>query len=280
MMLNTLSAAAGVTSLTSISEQEFSLFSKLVHQRTGIRLGAEKKALLCGRLSKRLKARGVAGFGDYYQLVRQDGEKAELQTALDLITTNETYFFREPRHFELLRSLAANATKKPFRVWSAASSSGEEPYSAAMVLADTLGLSGWELFASDFSTRVLDTALAGNYPMARAQHIPQDYLKRFCLKGVGQNEGRLLIQRELRERVRFRQLNLIEPLPEQGRFDLIFLRNVLIYFDMPTKARVVRQLADTLVPGGVLVVGLSESLNGLDVGLDTIAPSMYRKGAR
>ena len=202
-----------------------------------------------------------------------------MQTAVDLLTTNETYFFREPKHFDLLRKVAtlARGRSEAFRVWSAASSSGEEAYSIAMVLEDCLPGQAWEIVGSDISTRVLDKARGGHYPMERAANIPKEYLKRFCLRGTGAQEGTLLIERGLRERVRFMQVNLNEPLPKLGMFDVVFLRNVMIYFNNETKQQIVGRILPTLKPGGHFCIGHSESLNGISDAVQALAPSIYRK---
>lgn len=261
----------------ALSDSEFVQFQQLIHRIAGISMSPAKKALVAGRLAKRLKHHGLESFGDYFRLItaRQD----ELQTAVDLLTTNETHFFREPRHFDLLREriLPEHPGGRPFRVWSAASSSGEEPYTLAMVLAETLGDAAWEVLGSDLSTRVLDQARSGQYRMERAGEIPERHLKTWCLKGVGSQAGTLLIDPALRRRVNFRQINLVEPLPNVGEFDAIFLRNVMIYFQPETKRRVVSQLLSRLRRGGWFFVGHSESLNGLADGLQGVAPSVYRK---
>jgi chemotaxis protein methyltransferase CheR len=202
-----------------------------------------------------------------------------VQTAVDLLTTNETYFFREPKHFDLLRELALSAASRSltFRVWSAASSTGEECYSIAMVLADCLGGAAWEVVGTDISSRVLERARAGHYPLERTKHIPAAYLKRFCLKGHGQQEGTLLIDRQLRSRVSFAQVNLNTELPSLGNFDLIFLRNVMIYFNADTKRSVVERVLAPLRSGGHFFIGHSESLNEISTAVRQVAPSIYRK---
>jgi chemotaxis protein methyltransferase CheR len=235
--------------------------------------------LVSGRLAKRVKQRGLNSYDEYFKLLMKNGGDGELQVAIDLLTTNETYFFREPKHFDFLRDKVLPLRKpgKPFRLWSAASSSGEEPYSLAMLLADVLGEAPWELMASDLSMRVLEKARTGLYPMERAEDIPSHYLKRFCLKGTGSQEGNFLIAKELRSRVQYRQVNLNETLPKLGEFDVIFLRNVMIYFDMETKRQVVMRMMQLLAPGGYLIIGHSESLNGVTDDLKVVVPSVYRK---
>ena len=264
---------------STLSDQEFGEFQRLIYRLAGISLSPAKKALVCGRLAKRLKHYSLDSYRDYLRLLTSGKEPAELQTALDLLTTNETYFFREPKHFEFLqqRILAERRPGSPFRVWSAACSSGEEPFTLAMVLADRLGEVPWEIVASDISTRVLERARSGLYAMERARHIPQRYLQEYCLKGVGSQEGRFLVDKRLRARVSFQQINLNETLPRLGEFDVVFLRNVMIYFNPDTKARVVERIAATLKPGGYLIIGHSESLNGVTDVLSAVRPSVYRK---
>ena len=266
-------------STIAITDQEFTQFQRFIHQVAGISLSPAKKALVCGRLGKRLQKRGLRSYGEYFRLITSGQAQAELQTAVDLLTTNETFFFREAKHFDLLRAqaLAARGGTQPFRVWSAASSTGEEAYSIAMVLADCLEDRAWEVFGSDISARVLERARAGHYVLERTTHIPQPYLKRFCLKGVGSQEGSLLIDRSLRERVRFDRINLNATLPRIGAFDVIFLRNVMIYFDADTKRQVVARLLSVLKPEGYFLVGHSESLNGISDAVESLAPAIYRK---
>lgn len=264
---------------STLSDSEFGEFQQLLQQVAGIHLSPAKKALVCGRLAKRLKHYSLSTYHDYFRLLTSGQEPAELQTALDLLTTNETYFFREPKHFEFLQQhiLPERRPGSPFRVWSAACSSGEEPFTLAMVLSDQLGEAQWEITASDISSRVLERARSGLYAMERASHIPQDYLKSYCLKGVGSQEGRFLLDKRLRSRVNFQQINLNEALPQLGAFDVVFLRNVMIYFNSDTKARVVERIAATLKPGGYLIIGHSESLNGVTDVLKSVRPSVYRK---
>jgi len=264
-----------------ISDSEFLRFQRFIFDEAGITLSDAKKALVTGRLSKRLAHHQLESFGDYFQLLQSGREPAEVQMAIDLLTTNETYFFREPKHFDFLReqALAAHARGQNFRVWSAASSSGEEAYSIAMVLADTLGMGPWEVLGTDISTRVLKDAARALYPMERARHVPGNYLHRFCLKGHGEHEGMLLIERSLRQRVHFSQVNLNTLLPELGSFDLVMLRNVMIYFSDETKQQVVQRVCATLKPGGHFLVGHSESLNSLKVSVQAVSPSIYRRPA-
>lgn len=264
--------------MPEITDSEFAQFQRFIYEAAGITLSAAKKALVCGRLGKRLHACQVGSFGEYFDLLMSGESAAELQNAVDLLTTNETYFFREPKHFERLRAEAEAAPRgAPFRVWSAAGSTGEEAYSIAMVLEDSRSGQPWEVVSSDISARVLARARAGHYPAERLQNFPLGFLRRFCLKGHGPQDGTLLVDRPLRERVRFMQVNLNEPLPQLGTFDVIFLRNVLIYFNRETKRRVVARVLEKLRPGGLLCVGHSESLVDVTHDVSMLAPSVFRK---
>jgi len=261
-----------------ISDEEFKRFQRLVLQNTGITLSDQKKALVVGRLGSRLRHRKADSFTAYYKLLQDPGESDELQTAIDLITTNETSFFREADHFNVLRDYvhSLRPVPFPFRVWSAASSSGEEAYTIAMVLSDILASAEWDVVGTDISTRVLERARKGLYPMERAATIPQDYLRRFCLKGQDRHEGLFLMSRQIRERVTFTHANLCKPLPRLGPFDVAFLRNVLIYFDLPQKKLVVEAVVNQLKPGGLLIVGHSENLTGIRGDLTVLKPTVYR----
>ncbi|WP_404362963.1 CheR family methyltransferase [Marinobacter sp.] len=260
----------------ALSEAEFSEFQRMIFAVAGIHMAASKRTMVAGRLAKRLRALQLRSYSEYWQCLRRD--PLEKQTAVDLLTTNETYFFREARHFDFLRDtiLPAHSRPQPFRVWSAACSSGEEPYTAAMVIAEVLGKTGWEILASDISTQVLAQARAGRYPLARAEKISVELLKRYCLRGIGAAEGTFMMDPSIRSRVDFRQINLNIKLPEVGMFDVIFLRNVMIYFNTETKQQIVARLAARLRPGGYLIIGHSETLNGFQNGLKAIMPSVYR----
>lgn len=262
-----------------LSNEEFNRFRSWLYDTAGISLSDAKRQLVVGRLAKRLQLHGLESYGSYFRMLTGGNHPDELQMAIDLLTTNETYFFREPKHFDYLRDniLPQVQAGRGFRVWSAASSSGQEAYTLAMVLADRFGDDPWEIIGSDLSTRVLEKARSGHYPLEQSRHIPQEYLRRYCLKGVGSQEGTFLVSKHLRNRVSFRQVNLINKLPKLGDFDLIVLRNVMIYFDAPTKRKVVSNLLPLLKPGGHLFIGHSESLNGIVDGLHLVRPAIYRK---
>jgi chemotaxis protein methyltransferase CheR len=263
----------------TLTDKEFAVCRAWLYEATAIDLPDHKRSLVASRLLKRLRARQVATFGEYFRLLQNEGEAAERQLARDLLTTNETYFFREPKHFEFLRThaLPARAADRPFRVWSAASSSGEEAYTIAMELAETLGLGvPWEVVGSDISSRVLQRAKAATYSVERAK-LPEHYLKKYCLKGIGEQKGLLRIQRSLRARVQFLSVGLHDTLPQLGRFDVIFLRNVLIYFSAQTRQEVIGRIEPLIAPNGYLFVSHSENLQGTRHGLASVQPSVYQK---
>jgi len=262
-----------------IADPVFQAIRAWIYKTAGINLSNQKKALVIGRLAQRLRHFQLGSYGEYFELLRGGEHPAEAQIAVDLLTTNETHFFREPKHFDFLRDkvIPAHPAGRLLRIWSAASSSGEEPYSIAMTLAATLGEAPWEVLASDLSARVLERARSGHYSLARAKTIPRPYLVKYCLRGVGAQEGTFRIEPRLQGRVQFAQINLVGATPPIGEFDVIFLRNVMIYFDMPTKCGVVKRMLPHLRRGGYLVVGHSESLNGVSEALKTVRPSVYRK---
>lgn len=271
------SPAAGRAGAVVMHRGEFEAIRTFIFGAAGIQLGDTKAALVTGRLAKRLRARSVSSYSGYVQLLADDVE--ERQVAIDLLTTNETYFFRESRHFDFLREVAARGGgRRPFRVWSAASSSGEEAYSAAMVLADVLGEKPWEVVGTDISASMVAAARRAKYPLARAQRIPDAFRQRYCLRGIGPEEGSLLVDARLRQRVSFLEGNLNGRLPALGEhFDVIFLRNVMIYFPAEVKRTLVARLVEYLCPGGHLMIGHSESLSGICDTLDHAGPAIFRK---
>jgi len=270
---------APALSQAQIGQREFDAIRTWIRGAAGISLSDQKKALVAGRLASRLRHFGLDSYGRYFELLQGGTQPEELKIAVDLLTTNETHFFRESKHFDFLRDrvLPGHPHGRMFRVWSAASSSGEEPYSIAMTLAEALGEAPWEVVASDLSSRVLARAQTGHYAMARAKTIPRPLLSKYCLKGIGAQEGTFLVDSRLRSRVQFRQLNLIGALPPLREFDVIFLRNVLIYFDAQTKHEVIARMLPHLARGGHIIVGHSESLNGVSDTLKSVQPSIYRK---
>ena len=261
-----------------ITDEQFDRFKKLIYDVAGISMAPEKKMLVASRLAKRLNHYGLDSYGKYYQLVNSKQYPGEFQMMVDLLTTNETYFFREPQHFDFIQDeVLKNWSNGDCRIWSAASSSGEEVYTLSMVLAETLGNRPWNILGSDISTRVLEGCRQAVYPMSRASKMPQKYLKKYCLKGVREQDGMLLIDKRLRERCEFRQIYLMEHFPDVGLFDMIFLRNVMIYFDPPTKTKLIEKIIRHLKPEGYLFISHSESLHGLTDKVESVKPSVYRK---
>ena len=262
----------------NLSDQAFATVADTFHRVSGIRLEASKRQMVIGRLQRLAGERGLTNLDDYVEQVIRGGDEQELVKVIDRLTTNETYFFREGAHFDYLTQVVAQRQPgMPFRVWSAASSSGEEAYSIAMLLTDKIGPQGWEIVGTDLSTTMVDAAQRALYPMERARHTPPAYLKRFCLKGQGPYEGKLLIDKALRSRTHFLQANLMQPLPDIGQFDVVFLRNVLIYFDPPSKLDIVQRVMGQIRKGGYLFTGHSESLSRLPEGLVNIQPSVYAR---
>ncbi len=250
-----------------------------VHRTAGIVIGSDKTALVTGRLWRRLAICGLSSYDAYVDFIARPEGAEERGIMLDLLTTNETYFFREPAHFDFLRNeIIPQQRSGKMRVWCAAASTGEEPYSIAMVLTECLG-NHWELLATDISTKVVEQARKRVYRTERINHLPADYLKQFCRRGVGDYDGMLAVVPSLREQVKFELHNLLHSRPESEQFDVIFLRNVLIYFDNPTKQQVLTHALRALRPGGWLILGHCESLQGLQIPVDTLRPSIYRKPA-
>lgn len=269
-----------------ISEKEFLRLRNLVYEEAGIWLSQAKTALLVGRLAKRLRHHGLKSFKQYYDLVINSPE--ERIQMLDALSTNETRFFREPQHFELLKSVifpkwaeeaATGRRGRKIRVLSAGCSTGQESYSLAMVLLDRFpAASGWEIeiIATDLSTRALEIARTGIWPAAKVDEIPSYYLKAFMLKGFADQAGKMKAGPEIRSIVRFFRMNLNEPAyPLTGKFEMIFCRNVLIYFDQRGRERVVRRLASFLSPDGYLFLGHAESLHAMSDRLRSIIPTVY-----
>ena len=251
-----------------------------MYDHAGIYLAPEKKIMVASRLAKRLDHYGLTHYDDYFRLVNSSEHPDEFQVLVNILTTNETYFFREPKHFdyfsdEILKNWRGD---EAFRVWSAASSTGEEAYSLAMVLAENLGARQWEIFASDLNTKVLEAARSGVYALDRLEQMDRRFLEKYCLKGVRSQQGFFRVNPKIRNRVTFEQVNLKAPLPPMmGKFHVIFLRNVLIYFDQDTKQQVVEHLLNVLRPGGYFFISHSESLYSVTERLQMVKPSIYRK---
>jgi chemotaxis protein methyltransferase CheR len=261
-----------------LSGNAFKKIQAFFQQQSGIFLPNHKQQLVVTRLRSHMLSLGFKEFDSYSTYLINAATRDERTQVVDLLTTNETYFFREPEHFkQLTDTMVPSITHRPLRVWCAAASSGEEPYSLAMALNEKLGAHGWELTASDISTRMLETAEQGLYRMQRLEFMPPEYLRKYCRKGVGPYDGMFMVDADLRQRVNFTQHNLLESAANLGQFDIIFVRNVLIYFDSDVKNQVLRNLYAQLRPGGWLVTSHSESLNGLDTPLKLMRPSLYRR---
>ncbi len=260
----------------NLSQRSFVAVTDFFHAQSGIRLGPDKLALVQGRLQRLANEAGHTDLDAYVGWALSSAAADEQVRLVDRLTTNETYFFREPEHFQYLGA-HLESWKGPgtFRVWSGASSSGEEAYRIAMVLRDRLQQRAWQVVGTDLSTSVVDTANKGLYPLSRAEGIPDYYRKRYCLRGHGDYAQHMLMSRELRDHVHFQTANLLEPLPDIGEFQVIFLRNVLIYFDVPSKREIVSRVMTKLAPGGLLFSGHSESLVNLSLPLKTLQPAVY-----
>jgi chemotaxis protein methyltransferase CheR len=274
--------------MKAISDRDFSLYQKLIYSRAGICLSPTKKAFLESRLSRRVRELGMDSFQAYYQYVAQNQNGGELDQLLDRVSTNKTHFFREPAQFGFLEQHVVPDWKaqgdsglrpRRMRVWSAGCSTGEEPYSLAMVLLDHFPPgSGWqiEIIATDLSSRALKSAQKAIWSIAKAREIPQSYLKRFMLKGTGSQQANMKAGPEIQAIIRFQHLNLNDDhYAMTGPFDLIFCRNVLIYFDAQSRARVVDRLVNYLAPAGFLLVGHAESLSGVSDRIRHVRPTIY-----
>ena len=266
---------------------EFEFLRRFVLEHCGISLGDHKHQLVQGRLQRRLRALRLKGFAEYCDVLRHDPQ-SELGELASAISTNVTSFFREVHHYELLENelLPAWLAHKQragdrLRIWSAGCSSGEEPYALAMVLAEALARNNSTLdakiLATDLSPQALATASKGVYPLDRLGGISAERCRRWLLRGTGEYEGLASVHPQLRELVTIQPLNLLHDWPMSGPFDAIFCRNVVIYFDQPTKQRLFRRYAQLLPVGGYLFLGHSESLHGINDDFELIGRTVYRK---
>jgi chemotaxis protein methyltransferase CheR len=277
----------------SLSDREFELLRRLVQERTGIALGPHKREMLRARLARRLRALGLGTYLDYYRLLTEGRDGAEeLPRFINAVTTNVTDFFREAHHFRFLaeqwlprrRAGAARDGNRRLRFWSVACSTGEEPYSIALALRGALGPAAvcWDVrvLASDIDTDALAQAAAGVYPAERAAAVPPELLRGSFLRGTGGNSGLVSVHPQVRALVTFRRINLMDdPWPVRARFDAIFCRNVLIYFDRPTQRRLVGRLIGHLAEDGLLFLGHSESLHGQFAGMTHLENTVYQRSA-
>lgn len=246
-----------------LTDDDFTRIRQLIYERAGIVLAEHKREMVYSRLAKRLRHHGMTRFSDYLARLERQPAAREWEAFTNALTTNLTAFFREAHHFPLLSSHIAGRSG-PVRIWSAAASTGEEPYSIAMTLLETLGARASEsrVVATDIDTEALARARAGIYPMEQVRKLDESCIKRFFLKGSGERIGLARVRPEVTSMVEFEQLNLLAPSwPIQGPFDAIFCRNVMIYFDKSTQARILQRFAPLLKPDGLLFAGHSENFS-------------------
>ncbi|MBE7440340.1 MAG: protein-glutamate O-methyltransferase CheR [Spirochaetales bacterium] len=256
-----------------LSTAEFKAIAEWLYRQTGVLLSDQKQIMVQTRLMRRLKARSLPNFAAYTRYLLSDPGEREL--AIDLLTTHETFFFRDTHQFKILEEQVQHMPMRPLAIWSAACSTGEEAYSIAM----TLALSGrmdFRVLGTDISLDCLTRGRLGEYPIEASARIPEVYLKKFCWKGVGPRQGIFRMDRSLIERIRFEHHNLLTASPAAD-FDLIFLRNVLIYFDEGTRQRVIRHIVRSLRNNGLLFLGTAETVRLEVNGLQSFRPGVYRK---
>jgi chemotaxis protein methyltransferase CheR len=264
-----------------MDRRQFEKFRDLVHELTGIHLADNKEALVVARVGKRMRALNLHDYGEYYRHVVADRSGEELTQLINAISTNVTQFFREPRHFELLAGWVRDwdtAGQRSLRIWSAASSTGEEPYTIGMTVLENLSHAMQvEILASDISTKVLNIAQTGIYRQKDVDKIPKPLLRKYFQVG-GENDELYRVKQSLRDLVSYYQINLsTPPYPIPGELDVIFCKNVMIYFTDILRRQIVDQFQRMLRPGGYLIVGMAESLSAAKHDLKAIEPSVYRK---
>lgn len=273
-----------VAATQSLSDKDFAIIRQLVGDRIGIVLTDAKREMVMSRLSRHLRRLGLASYSSYCKML-QEGDEAELGLLCNAITTNVTSFFRENHHFKFLQSTllpkldAELPPGRPITVWSAGCSTGEEPYSIAMSCQEALGSSRRRvrILATDVDTDVLAAGQAGVYRAERVADLDDERRARFFRRGTGANHGKVRARDELREMITFRQLNLMERFPLKSRFDFMFCRNVVIYFDKPTQRTLFDRFADQLAPHAHLFIGHSESLHGVTDRFEAVGHTIYQK---
>lgn len=273
-----------------IADPDYQFIRQLVYDQSSIHLGQEKKEMVCTRLNNRLTSLGLSSVAEYCEMLKSNREPGEITHLIDALSTNFTTFFREIEHFKFLREkvipdfLASGETENegPFRAWSAACSTGEEPYSMAIILAacfQAISPDAWQIFASDISTKVLEKATRGIYEASRVKLPNPAWLQRYFQRGKYNWDGYYRVKGQLREQIDFQRMNLLDASPRPGeRYHLIFCRNVMIYFDQPTAQLLVEKLCQQLHDGGYLIVGHAETLSRRPSGLQQIKPSIFRNG--
>lgn len=280
-----VSAARSSRQGFEFTEGDFSKLRELVFQHTGIRMAENRRDLIYGRLSRRLRALGLQSYGAYCTLI-EEGHMDELEEFTNAVTTNLTAFFREAHHFDYLADtllpalLKSNRESRRIRIWSAGCSTGEEPYTLAMILRESIpDIHNWDvrILATDLDSEVLAKAAAGVYEQQNIQRVLGDRLKRWFQKGAGANKGKAKVLPQLQELIAFSKLNLMESWPMKGPFDVIFCRNVLIYFDKPTQKKLFDRYAGILLEEGNLFIGHSESPMDLTDRFTLIGQSIYKK---
>ncbi len=270
--------------MTTMDTSVFDAYRRLVYEKSGITLKPGKEALVSARVSKRIRALGLDRHEQYLEYLGKTENAEEVVQLIDAISTNVTSFFREPVHFDLLRELAGSWRQKGqdrFRVWSAASSSGEEPYSIALTLLDALDgkRNDIKILATDISTRMLSLCLRGEYTADKLRSVPAAHVQRFFTKAnTGGKTAAYRVNPEAKNIITFKRLNLAAPpFPMKGPFDAIFCRNVMIYFDTSVRKGLLDEISRLLKPGGYLFVGHAESLTGMMTSLKSVRPSVYVK---
>jgi len=284
-----MSGAKQNASQLRMSDREFERLSSYIYSECGINITHSKKTMLEARLSKRLKQLGIESYRDYCNYLFGRHDEDEVVHMIDIVTTNKTEFFREPAHFDYLARTAAGELMKKhgagiereLRVWSAGCSTGEEPYTLSIVLSEicaTRQRCAFSVLATDISTRVLQAAVKGIYEQEKIRHVPDHLKRKYFLRGKGEYSGLVRISPDIRNKVEYRRLNLMEgDFGIRERMDIIFCRNVIIYFDRATQEKLLGHFCERLVPGGYIFMGHSETLHGMALPLANAAPTVYRK---
>jgi chemotaxis protein methyltransferase CheR len=274
-----------------IKDTEYEFVRKIVYEHSRINLGPSKKELVMARLSKRLRALELPSYAEYIKFLKTPAGKEEMTNLIDSISTNHTYFFREPQHFDFLSQVilpefcegdAGKRSGKQLRVWSAATSSGEEPYTISLILDDYFSTRAkgwtWSILCTDISTRILAKAEEGIFAKDRLGPVRPDWLIRYFDRGVGESDGFFRVKDEIRKNLTFKALNLLAPTyPFRETFQVVFCRNVMIYFDRETQQELVNKIYPLIEPGGYLIIGHAESLTNVKHPFKLVKPSVYRK---